>query len=194
MQPPYLKNYAARLIKSFTDAALSCVSEEYRLPYVRNLKRKFDVLVHMDDKQTIHRGTTAATYGLGNCIGGCVENSNELTLFHYAPYNSEEINDLLRQSVSEHTSRVHFFVPGERQTTSDGQSRVQPKPIYTDRLLSEATKHLERIGVECVLHCYDEEKRLGSMIWIDRKGRLFADTMQSNLEPRHIGLLAEAHI
>ncbi len=159
-----------------------CVADE--------LRQRFDVLVDMDAHHTAPKGTTMATFGLCGCIGGYVDNPDTNTFFHYSPLSTSVIDLLTQQQVSDKTSRVHFFVPGEWQKDSDGRYERQPKSIYVDQLLAASICRIRSMGVECLFHCYDEDRSSGDdymarsqgTAWIDKNGQLFAEGAPIRIE------------
>lgn len=149
------------------------------------LRQRFDVLVDMNAHHTAPKGTSMATFGLCGCIGGYIDNPDSNTFFHYDPLSASMIDFLTRQQVSNKTTRVHFFVPGEWQKDSEGKYERQPKPQYTDRILAASISRIRSMGVECVFHCYDEARRFGDDYMarsqgtasIDKNGQLSAEGM-----------------
>lgn len=171
----------------FTKIAGGSFTSSYRNPMTveEELRSRFGVLVSMNDCHTAPKGTAMATFGLNGCIAGYIGNTEKNTLFHYDPLNTSKIDNLLRQEVTDKTTRVHFFVPGQWSRNSDGRYEQQPKPEYAGRLLGAMVARIQSLGIECAFSCYDENKRVGDdymarsqgTVWIDKNGQLFSEGM-----------------
>ncbi len=159
------------------------------------LRQRFDVLVHMNAHHTAPKGTSMATSGLCGCIGGYIDNPDTSTFFHYDRLSASMIDLVIRHEVSNKTTRVHFFVPGEWQKDPDGKYEMQPKSEYSDRMLAASVSRIRSMGVECVFHCYDETRRSGDdymarsqgTAWIDKNGQLSAEGMPIRTTDRKTG-------
>ncbi len=144
-------------------------------PLPDELARRFDVVIGMDEHRTVEKGTSIATYGLGGCIGGYIDNPETSTFFHYGPLGDELINLLVARHCSEKTVKLHLFVPGEWELNDTTEKYEQvPKADYINKFLAPALQSGREQGVEVEFHCYSEHLNFGDRYqgtaWVDANG------------------------
>ena len=146
-----------------------------------NLKYRFDHVIGMNERVTAPKGESMATFALGGCIGGYIDNPESHTLFHYGVIQSRMIDFTMNGTVTDKTNAVHFFIPEEWVGSKEAGWTRQPKAAYLNDFLKPALQRLKTLGIEPVFHCYSEAQMAGhtyqGTAWVEHDGKVSAEGM-----------------